>query len=445
MPVGPVANSHPMHLSQSTPSVSQCKSLPGQPGEISVALLTGGTDRPYVYGLVKALQEHGVVLDFVGSDDLDFPDLTIAPGIRFLNLRGSQKADVSLKEKAVRVLRYYFRLVRYACKAKPEIFHILWNNKFEVLDRTVLMLFYKLLGKQIALTTHNVNAGIRDNNDGLINRLTLKIQYRLSNHLFVHTEKMKLEMVKHFGVPAERVTVIPFGINNVVPNTELDSRDARGRLGIAPDEKVLLFFGHITAYKGLEYLISAFQQLVQRDPLYRLVIAGRPNQSESYWPELEREIHASVDPGRVLLRTEHIPDEETEAYFKAADVMVLPYKHVYQSGVMFLGYSFGLPVVAADVGCLREDIIEGTTGFLFEPHSVNSLVTVLEKYFGSQVHSGLKACRPKIRAYAAERHSWNTVAEITKNVYRLLLSSTPAQQLSEHDRHGISLDVTANS
>ncbi len=95
---------------------------------------------------------------------------------------------------------YYAKLIRYAATAKPRIFHILWNNKFELFDRTLLMLYYKLLGKKIVFTVHNVNAGRRDSKDTRLNRLTLRIQYRLADHIFVHTEKMKRELIEEFGV-----------------------------------------------------------------------------------------------------------------------------------------------------------------------------------------------------------------------------------------------------
>ena len=98
---------------------------------------------------------------------------------------------------------YYARLIRYAATAKPRIFHILWNNKFESFDRTLLMLYYKVLGKKIVLTVHNVNAGRRDSKDTRLNRLTLRIQYRLADHIFVHTEKMKRELIEEFGVRGE--------------------------------------------------------------------------------------------------------------------------------------------------------------------------------------------------------------------------------------------------
>src|SRR5215469_13510208 len=212
---------------------------------LSVALLTGGGDRPYVFGLVTSLVSKGVALDVIGSDELDSREIHGQPGVKFLNLRGNQRPDAGLPTKVLRVLRYYAKLICYSAKAKPRIFHILWNNKFELFDRTLLMLYYKLLGKKIVLTAHNVNEGKRDSADTLLNRLTLRIQYRLADHIFVHTEKMKCELIEEFGVKGRRVTVVPFGINNSVPNTSLTANEARQRLGIRDDERTLLFFGRI--------------------------------------------------------------------------------------------------------------------------------------------------------------------------------------------------------
>src|SRR5437899_8681228 len=198
-----------------------------------IGLLTGGADRPYALGLAMALLSKGVSLDFIGSDELDSPELRVSPALNFLNLRGNQREDASLARKVLRVLVYYARLIRYAAVAHPKVFHILWNNKFELLDRTLLMLYYKLLGKKIVLTAHNVNAGRRDSNDSWLNRLSLKIQYNLSNHVFVHTNGMKQELIWDFRIPAGKVSVIPFGINNTVPSTSLSSAQARRQLSIS--------------------------------------------------------------------------------------------------------------------------------------------------------------------------------------------------------------------
>src|SRR5947209_20241274 len=119
---------------------------------IEVALLTGGADRPYALGLAEALLSKDVRVDFIGSDDLDSPALRKSPRFNFLNLRGDQREDVSVATKISRVLSYYARLIQYASISRPTIFHILWNNKFEMFDRTLLMLFYNMLGKKIAFT-----------------------------------------------------------------------------------------------------------------------------------------------------------------------------------------------------------------------------------------------------------------------------------------------------
>ena len=280
---------------------------------------------------------------------------------------------------------YYGRLIRYAATAKPKIFHILWNNKFEFFDRTVLMLYYRLLGKRVVLTAHNVNAGQRDANDSWRNRLSLKIQYRLSDHIFVHTEQMKSALFSSFGVAGDKVTVIPFGINTTVPNTSLSSSDARRRLGLGDLDRALLFFGNIAPYKGLDCLIAAFLEASRKDGNYRLIIAGRRKGSDDYWRQIQETINRSGLSDRIVQRIEYIPDEQTEIYFKAADVLVLPYTHIFQSGVLFLGYGFGLPVIAADVGSLREEIVEGETGFVFKRGDSAALAEAIARYFESDL------------------------------------------------------------
>jgi glycosyltransferase involved in cell wall biosynthesis len=392
-----------------------------QDPKITVALLTGGGDRPYAYGLATELMSRGIGMDLIGSDDLDTPVFHGKQGVNYLNLRGDQRPEASLTKKITRVLLFYLRLIRYAATAKPEIFHILWNNKFQLFDRTLLMLYYKLLGKKIVLTVHNVNANVRDSRDSPLNRRTLRFQYQHADHIFVHTQEMKAELSKEYRVSESRVTVIPFGINNSVPNTSLSPDQAKEKLGLRKDEKAILFFGNIAPYKGLEYLVSAYQAIAARRSNFKLIIAGRPKGFEKYWADLHETIRADVQRGKILLRKEYIPDEETEVFFKAADVLALPYRHIYQSGVLFLGYSFGLPVLAADVGSLKEEVVEGETGFVFKPEDPVDLARAIETYFSSNLFSDLNARRLEIRDYAMKRNSWTAVGQSTMRVYAKVL------------------------
>jgi glycosyltransferase involved in cell wall biosynthesis len=403
---------------------NQTSSFVLRPPSVRVALLTGGGDKPYALGMAAALTSEGIRVDFIGSDDLNVPEVVSNPRVNFLNLRGDQRSEASPVAKMRRVLRYYLRLIDYAATAKPKLFHILWNNKFQLFDRTLLMLYYKLLGKKIVFTAHNVNAGKRDQNDSWLNQISLKLQYSLCDHVFVHTNGMKREMTSEFRILATKVSVIPFGINNTVPNTNLSSAEAKRQLGIGNDDKVLLFFGNIAAYKGLEYLIAAFSELLTKDRNYRLLIVGKPKGPESYWNQIRQTIACSGIEDRIIGKIEYVPDEETELYFKAADVLILPYAHVFQSGVLFLGYSFGLPAIAADVGNLKEEIVEGRTGFFFKRQDPSDLARKIDQYFKSELFRNLESRRAEIKAYANERYSWDKVAAVTTSVYSRLLNSS---------------------
>ena len=382
-----------------------------------IALLTGGGDRPYALGLALSLAELGVSLDFIGSDFLEAPALRASPCIRVLNLRGDMSPDAPALRKTARVLRYYLRLLGYTIETKASLFHILWNNRFENFDRTLLLLYYRLFGKRLTMTVHNVNVRKRDGNDGFFNRLTLNMQYRLMDHLFVHTDQMKRELQSAFGVPERRISVIPFGINSTVPDTELTSAEAQARLGLAPSDQVLLFFGNIAPYKGLEVLVEAMGLLREAFPQMRLIIAGRPKDGQWYWEAIESRIEELGLRDRVLKRVEYVPDADTEICFKAAHVLVLPYKHVFQSGVLFLGYNFGLPVIASDVASIKENIVEGETGFVCRPADPPDLARAISSFFSSSLYRDLDMQRRRIRRFARERYSWAKVAAITKSVY----------------------------
>lgn len=400
---------------------------PMSPTEIEIGLLTGCQDRPYAFGLAMALAPKGVSVDVIGGDEVNSPEFHATPRLKFLNLGGrQQQKNASVAQKLLRVAKYYARLIRYAAAAKPRILHILWHNKFEYFDRTLLLFYYKAKGKKIAFTAHNVNQARRDSNDSVLNRVTLRIQYRLTDRIFVHTQKMKTELIEEFGVREKAVTVIRHPINDAFPDTELTPSEAKRRLGIREDEKAILFFGRIRPYKGLEHLVAAFQRLVARQENFRLIIAGEPKKgSEGYLEQINGKIKCDFSPGQIITKIQFIPDGEMELYLKAADVMVLPYKEIFQSGVLFLSYSYGLPVVATDVGSFREEIVEGQTGFICRPDDPLALAEAIETYFASDLYKDLKRRRQEIRQYANAHHSWNAVAELTRNAYAELLGGHP--------------------
>jgi D-inositol-3-phosphate glycosyltransferase len=248
------------------------------------------------------------------------------------------------------------------------------------------------------------------------------VQYHLVDRIFVHTDRMKTELVNNFRIAETKVVVIPFGINDTSPTTSLSPTEAKARLEVGTSSRVILCFGQIAPYKGLEYLVRAFSDLAKGDDSYRLVIAGKPKWNQTYWGQIRQLIDDSGVAQRIIQKIGHVPDEETEIYFKAADVLVLPYVEIFQSGVIFLAYSFGLPVLAADVGSLKGSIIHGRTGYVFRTRDCADLAKKIEQYFQSEMFLKLETTRSEIKAYATMQYSWQNVTAITTPVYSSLLA-----------------------
>lgn len=398
-----------------------------------ISVLTAGRDRHYALGFACALLESGLRFEFVGSDDLESEELSRSALVNVLNLHRDRSWNACLSKKMLRVAAYYIRLFLYASRTRAKLLHILWNNKFELFDRTVLMAYYKLLGKQIVLTAHNVNARARDGGDSVLNRATLRFQYRVCDHILVHTEKMREELISHFGVLESAVSVIPYGFNNKVPDTELTCAAAKEKVGLGNGQKVVLFFGMIAPYKGLEFLLQAMAMVLRSDPSFRLVIVGKPKNCARYWESIQGQIRDLGLQNFVVQRIEFLPDPEIEVYFKAADVLVLPYTYIFQSGILSLGYSFGLPVIASDVGSLKECIINDETGYICQPQDPADLARALNTYFSSNLYHQLEKHRARIRAFAAEEYSWEKVAKISNSVYTRLLGKAQPKVLERYE------------
>src|SRR5207244_11988421 len=100
--------------------------------------------------------------------------------------------------------------------------------------------------------------------------------------------------------PDSKGSVIPIRINNPVRNTGLTSAEATRQVGVNRSDKTMLFFGNIAPYKGLEYLISAFAGLLNKDRGYRLIIVGKPKGREDYWNRIQQAITQRGERGRII-------------------------------------------------------------------------------------------------------------------------------------------------
>ena len=155
----------------------------------------------------------------------------------------------------------------------------------------------------------------------------------------------------------------------------VDKAEARKALDLPKDKTLLLFFGFIRDYKGLDLLMKSYAKVKGEDDL-RLVVAGEFYNNGEQYKELERELGLE---GKIIWRTDFIPDDKVRYYFSAADMVVQPYKSATQSGVTQIAYHFEKPMLVTNVGGLAEIVPDGKVGYVCEVDA-DSIAAAITKF-----------------------------------------------------------------
>lgn len=197
------------------------------------------------------------------------------------------------------------------------------------------------LGYRIVWTVHNA----RPHEARPIDRLLYALLLRVA-HPVVHCVAARREL----GRASAAATVIPHGSYTGWYPDRVSRDEARARLGLEPEDRVLLWFGQVRPYKSLAPLVRAVHGLAE--PRVKLVVAGRPVDAAA-GDALRAEVERGGDD-RVRLHLRHVADDEVQCFFRACDLVVLPYKRVLTSGAAVLALSFGRALVVPRLGCLAE-------------------------------------------------------------------------------------------
>jgi len=162
---------------------------------------------------------------------------------------------------------------------------------------------------------------------------------------------------------------------------KVDSSEAKKKLNIPESKKVILFFGFIRDYKGLDLLIDAMSKLNDE---YLLVICGEVYGSFKKYAE---QIEKLGIKNRILQHIRYISDDEVPVFFSSADVCVLPYKSATQSGITSIAYHFDLPLIATDTGGLKEVILHNKTGIIADSPDSTLIAKAIDTYFSQNLKS----------------------------------------------------------
>jgi glycosyltransferase involved in cell wall biosynthesis len=158
---------------------------------------------------------------------------------------------------------------------------------------------------------------------------------------------------------------------------KISKQEARKNLGIAEEEKILLFFGFIRKYKGLDILLDAMPEVIKKIPGIKLMIAGEFYEDKK---SFEEQIEALNLPGNIIMKNGFIADNEIKYFLCSADVVIQPYRNATQSGVTPLAYHFEIPMIVTNVGALPDMVPDGKVGLVAEPNAA-SISEKIIKYF----------------------------------------------------------------
>lgn len=385
---------------------------------MNVSVLNGAGQPDYLYGLISGLHKTPINKIEILDIDLSSPLFREFDNVKFHEVFAYQPPKTPYFKKLKNIVSYYYLQLKHIVEVKPRIVHFQWLDRFYFIDRIILPGVARSVGHKVILTVHNVNAQKRDNKDSFYNRFTLSVLYKLCSHLVVHTHQSKIELVKDFRVKDEKISIIKHGMNNKVLTEKLTQQEARTKLTIDMDRKVVLFFGNIDYYKGLDLLIESVEHinLPLRNNL-TLVIAGN-SKSVTFIKQINDQLEKSTFKSHIITHIRFIQDEEIEKYFMAADCIVLPYRNIYQSGVVFMAYNFGLPILATKVGNFEKDIISGETGYLINTSDPAVIAGTIEAYFESPLYLNLTEKREMIKEWSYNQFSWEKIGLETYKLYQ---------------------------
>ena len=194
---------------------------------------------------------------------------------------------------------------------------------------------------------------------------------------------------------------------------------ARKKIGVPNRKKVILFFGLIKKYKGLEYLVYAFQKAKEKlDDIVLLIVGNISNENNEdfkFYSDLIDQISHDDD---IICVNEYIPFEKINSYFLASDLVVLPYIKTYTSGVLLAAYAAGRPTIVTDTGALSEVVEVDKSGFIVPPKDVNALAQAIMKALSEP--DQMEEMGNYAKHLSETVYSWSNIALKTINVYQSL-------------------------
>lgn len=299
-----------------------------------------------------------------------------------------------------------------ALRARPEVFHAQWWSLPLFPVTALFAAVMRLRGIPVVITVHNV----LPHEGGRLHVRAGGALCRLADRVIVHSAVNRDQIVGVYGLPASRVAQVPVGV--CFADTPAPPRaDALRALGLPPDRRYLLSFGIIRPYKGVLDLIAAWRAIADRHPDVDLLVAGKPWED---WAPYQAAIDAAGLTARAHLFLDYIPEARLPDFFRAADLVVLPYTHFdAQSAVPAVALPHRRPILVSRVGGLP-DWVGGDPAWTVPPRDSGALAQRLDAFFADS--AAQTAAFAPIADAAIARFSWTAIADRHRALYAEVLA-----------------------
>jgi D-inositol-3-phosphate glycosyltransferase len=371
----------------------------------------------YDAGLATALEASGIRVRIAGSESWllhERASIDVRP--LFRGTHGSHN-------RLMRGLRYgasVLRVVRAVRRDRAAVVH--WQYVEVAVVDLVAFWLLRAMGIPLLLTMHEtVPWGGR-----AVDRMMTRLLARSASGVVVHHAE-DIPVMRQYGVPDQRIHRLDHGGYELFATPGVPPDLARRALGLG-DEPLVLFFGSMRPSKGLDDLLLAWRGVTEHVAAARLAIVGPPYRGHGQ--HLAERIHELGLSGSVLLRLGTIDPEETNSWYRAADVVVLPYREITTSGVLRYAFSSGCAVVATDVGEHASLVEHMGNGVLVPPQAPPALSDAIVHLLEHPAERTAMAVRALDAA--RERLSWAPVGVAAAALYTAIAARASAQDRRTH-------------
>lgn len=376
-----------------------------------------GRSVPYDSHLVESLRRAGASVDFWVSADVDrLPSQPVrSPLLRVGDLISRDRPRLRKVVKATEHVINLIHLMAACARERPDIVHIQWMPLLEVVPWIAqgVVRAIQSMGVPVVYTVHNV----LPHDTGDRHREAFRSIYETADVLVCHTSGARQTLINDFGIVPSKIRVLPHGPLGA-SEWSGTSTEARRALGVPVETPLVGLFGGLRPYKGIPFLLEAWEHVHRECPEARLVLAG--SGTDEYEHHLREQIQHANLGSSVECRFYYVPDSELDQLVQACDVLVYPYRSITQSGALMKGMQSEAAIVATNVGGLGEILTHGETGLLVDYGDVEGLSeSILDVLRDSERRREIAAAANRL---VRTELSWESIAVGTRNAYEEALS-----------------------